>query len=148
LPCHRRHGLINKSYGSAAMSRANVHRWYARCREGREDMKDDARSGLPSTARTDENVESIRHLFFNFGFHPICCSISITIIIQSNTTKYHVRPSNSEVTIHSMQRHVSVVCRLSSGLQELTYVNCNATILKDFKTVGSNFCSYYNYQLK
>jgi len=27
--------LINKAYGSAAMSRANVYRWYARFRDGR-----------------------------------------------------------------------------------------------------------------
>ena len=52
--------LINKAYGSAAMSRAIVYRWYARFRDGREDVKDDARSGRPSTARTDENVESVR----------------------------------------------------------------------------------------
>ena len=44
------------------MSRANVYRWYARFRDGREDMKDNARSGHPSTARTDENVESVRRL--------------------------------------------------------------------------------------
>ena len=40
--------LINKAYGSAAMSRAIVYRWSARFRDGREDMKDDARSGRPS----------------------------------------------------------------------------------------------------
>ena len=54
--------LINKAYGSPAMSRAIVYRWYARFRDGREDVKDDARSGRPSTARTDENVESVRRL--------------------------------------------------------------------------------------
>ena len=54
--------LINKAYGSVAMSRANVYRWYAHFRDGREDVKDDARSGRPSTARTDENVESVRLL--------------------------------------------------------------------------------------
>jgi len=32
--------LINKDYGSAAMRRANVYRWYARFRDGREDVKD------------------------------------------------------------------------------------------------------------
>ena len=42
--------LINKAYGSAAMSRANVYRCYARFRDGREDVKGDARSGRPSTA--------------------------------------------------------------------------------------------------
>ena len=54
--------LINKAYGSAAMSRAIVYRWYACFRDRREDVKDDARSGRPSTARTDENVESVRRL--------------------------------------------------------------------------------------
>ena len=54
--------LINKAYGSAAMSRANVYRRYARFRDGREDVTDNARIGRPSTARTDENVESVRCL--------------------------------------------------------------------------------------
>ena len=54
--------LINKAYGSTAMSRANVYRWYARFRDGREDMKDDARSGCASSARTDENMESVCRL--------------------------------------------------------------------------------------
>jgi ABC-type molybdate transport system substrate-binding protein len=46
--------LINKAYGSAVMSRADVYRRYAGFREGREEVKDDA--------RTDENVESVRRL--------------------------------------------------------------------------------------
>jgi hypothetical protein len=77
LPCHRHHGgaewqlcvkagknteetigLLNKTYCSAAISCANMYRWYARFQDGREDMKDIARSGRHSTARTDENVKS------------------------------------------------------------------------------------------
>jgi len=54
--------LINKAYGSAAMSRAIVYQWYARFRDGREDVKDDARIGRPSTPRTDKNVESVHRL--------------------------------------------------------------------------------------
>ena len=54
--------LISKAYGSAAMSRTNVYRWYACFWDGREDLKDDARCGRPSTARSDENVESVRCL--------------------------------------------------------------------------------------
>ena len=54
--------LINKSYVSAAMSLANVYRRYGGFRDGRDDVKDDARSGLPSTARTDGNVEYVRRL--------------------------------------------------------------------------------------
>jgi len=54
--------LINKAYDSAAMSRADVYRWYARFRDRRENAKDDTRSGRHSTARTNENVESVRRL--------------------------------------------------------------------------------------
>ena len=39
-----------------------MYRWYARFQDGREDVKDDARSCRSSTARTDENVESVRRL--------------------------------------------------------------------------------------
>jgi len=51
--------LINMVCFSAAMTRANVYWWYA---HGREDVKDDDRSGRSSTARTDENLESVRRL--------------------------------------------------------------------------------------
>ena len=54
--------LINKAYGSAAMRGAIVYGLYARFRDGREEVKNDARSGRPSTARTEENVESLRRL--------------------------------------------------------------------------------------
>ena len=54
--------LINKAYGSAAMSRADVIRRYAGFRDGREDVKDDVSSGHPSIVRRDENVEHVRRL--------------------------------------------------------------------------------------
>ena len=53
---------INMAYGISAISRAVVYRWYARFRDGREDVKNDARSGRPWTARTAENVESVHRL--------------------------------------------------------------------------------------
>jgi hypothetical protein len=43
--------LINTAYGSAAMNRAIVYQCYTRFRDGKEDVKGDARSGCPSTAR-------------------------------------------------------------------------------------------------
>ena len=54
--------LINKAYGSTAMSRAVMYWWYALFQDGREDLKDSARSGHPLTARSDENVESVHRL--------------------------------------------------------------------------------------
>ena len=51
--------LINKAYGRAAMNCANVYWWYAHFRDGREDVKNDARGGFALTARRDKNVESV-----------------------------------------------------------------------------------------
>ena len=74
--------LTNKVYGSAAMSCANAYRWYARFQDGTEDVKDDARSGHPSTARRDENVESVCHLLTE-----ACCTTLQMIADRLNIGK-------------------------------------------------------------
>ena len=40
------------AFGESTMSRTQVQLWYNRLKEGREDVKDDARPGLPSTSTT------------------------------------------------------------------------------------------------
>ena len=42
------------------MSRTRVFEWYRKFREGGEDMKNDPKSGRPTTSRTNENVERVR----------------------------------------------------------------------------------------
>ena len=42
------------------MSRTRIFEWHKRFREGREDVKDDPKSGRPTTSRTNENVECVR----------------------------------------------------------------------------------------
>lgn len=42
----------------------------ARCREGKEDVKDDATSDGPSTARTDEEVEAVCRLHIDDDASP------------------------------------------------------------------------------
>ena len=51
--------LIQKAYGDAALSRTLIFEWHKRFREGRESVKDDERSGRPSTSRTDDNIAAI-----------------------------------------------------------------------------------------
>ena len=51
--------LIEKAYGDAALSRTTIFEWHKRFREGRERVKDDERSGRPTTSRTDDNMAAV-----------------------------------------------------------------------------------------
>jgi len=48
--------LIQKAYGDAALSRRTIFEWHKRFREGRESVKEDERSGRPTTSRSDDNI--------------------------------------------------------------------------------------------
>ena len=48
--------LIQKAYGDAALSRTTIFEWHKRFQEGRESVKDDKGSGLPTTSRTGDKI--------------------------------------------------------------------------------------------
>ena len=52
--------LLQEVYGDDTMSRTRLFEWHRRFKEGREEVKDDHRSGRPSIRRTDKNVERVR----------------------------------------------------------------------------------------
>jgi len=51
--------LIQNFYSDAALSRTTIFEWHKRFREGRESVKDDERSGRPTTSRTDDNIDAV-----------------------------------------------------------------------------------------
>ena len=51
--------LIRKAYGDAALSRTTTIEWHKRFRVGRESVKDDERSGRPTTSLTDDNIAAV-----------------------------------------------------------------------------------------
>ena len=51
--------LIQKAYGDAALSRTTRFEWHKRFQEGRESVKDDKRTGRPTTSRTDDNIAAV-----------------------------------------------------------------------------------------
>jgi len=48
--------LIQKAYGDAALSRTTIFEWHKWFWEGGESVKDDKRSGQPTTSWTDDNI--------------------------------------------------------------------------------------------
>lgn len=80
------HHLLKEAYGSEVMSRARVFDWHKRFKEGREDVRDDARSGRPVTHRTDENIQKVKDL--------VCSNRQLTVRMMAeelNLNKETVR---------------------------------------------------------
>ena len=50
---------LKQAYGEQALSRSQVFKWYKAFSEGCEFIKDEPRSGRPSTSKTDNNVEKV-----------------------------------------------------------------------------------------
>ncbi|KAJ8949917.1 hypothetical protein NQ318_007624 [Aromia moschata] len=48
--------MLKDAFGDVCMSYSQAKKWHKSLREGREDVNDEARSGHPSTSRTDEHV--------------------------------------------------------------------------------------------
>ena len=51
---------LTEAYGDATLSRTMVFKWDKAFKEGRENVKDDLRSGRPISSTNDENVEVVR----------------------------------------------------------------------------------------
>ena len=53
--------MLVKAYGDSAMKRTALHKWYSRYENGYESVKDDQRSGRP-TSITSQKVQEIKEL--------------------------------------------------------------------------------------
>ena len=75
--------MLKEAFDDDAMSLSRVYEWYKCFREGREDVKDDAMPGRPSTSITDDNVE----LFITNSYHQAVPSIN-----SKSTSSWHRAP--------------------------------------------------------
>jgi len=53
---------MKQAYGEHVLSRSQVFKWYKAFSEGREIIKDEPRSGRPSTSKTDNSVGEVQAL--------------------------------------------------------------------------------------
>ncbi|KAJ8945578.1 hypothetical protein NQ318_010435 [Aromia moschata] len=54
------YGMFKDAFVDVCISYTQAKKWHKSLREGREDVNDEARSGRPSTSRTDEHVTQVR----------------------------------------------------------------------------------------
>ena len=51
--------MLKSVYGDNVVTLKTVYKWYERFKSGNESVKDEERSGRPSTSKTDENVKKV-----------------------------------------------------------------------------------------
>ena len=56
------YNLLTEVYGDQCLSHTQVFEWFKKFMEGREDVGNDPKSGLPSTAKTQDNVEKVARI--------------------------------------------------------------------------------------
>ena len=56
------YSLLTEVYGDQCLSHTQVFEWFKKFKEGREYVGDDPKSGHPSTAKTQENVEKVARI--------------------------------------------------------------------------------------
>jgi hypothetical protein len=54
--------ILTEAYGADAMKNSSIFEWHKMFKAGREDVRDDERTGRPKINRTDKNVEKVRKL--------------------------------------------------------------------------------------
>ena len=70
------HQMLQQVYGECALKERTVFKWVHRFREGREDPKDDARSGRPCTSSGNENIDHMHSLVLSD------CRLAVRIIAE------------------------------------------------------------------
>ncbi|GBN39598.1 hypothetical protein AVEN_70062-1 [Araneus ventricosus] len=59
------HEMLVKVYGVNVVSKKCVFEWFKRFRDGKEDVKDEPRSGRPPTSTTPDNIERVRRMLLD-----------------------------------------------------------------------------------
>ena len=68
--------MLRDVYGDSSMSRTRVFEWHKRFVEGREDVKDDLKSGRPCTSTTDINIKKVQQLVRTNRRLTICVTVN------------------------------------------------------------------------
>jgi len=55
--------MLQQAYGEDCLSCTQCHEWYQRFKSGRTSIKDDPKSGRPSTSMDDDHVEKVLAVF-------------------------------------------------------------------------------------
>ncbi|GBO24875.1 hypothetical protein AVEN_73141-1 [Araneus ventricosus] len=83
-----------------AVSKKCVFEWFKRCRDGKEDVKDEPRSGRPPTSTTTDNIERVRRMLADdrrLSLRMIAEELKISLDRVSNIIREHLQKRKKKV---------------------------------------------------
>ncbi|GBN77398.1 Putative uncharacterized protein FLJ37770 [Araneus ventricosus] len=94
------HEMLVKVYDVDAVSKKCVFEWFKRFRDGEEDVKDETRSGRPSTSTTPDNIERVRRMLADdrrLSLRKIAEELKISLDSVSNIIHEHLQKRKKKV---------------------------------------------------
>ncbi|GBO35325.1 Putative uncharacterized protein FLJ37770 [Araneus ventricosus] len=94
------HEMLVKVYGVETVSKKCVFEWFKRFRDGKEDVKDEPRSGRPPTSTTSDNVERVQRMLADdrrLSLRLIAEELKISLDSVSNIIREHLQKRKKKV---------------------------------------------------
>jgi len=127
------YNLLTAVYGDQCPSRTQVFEWFKKIMEGREDVGNDPKSGRPSTAKTQQNVEKVARIVRGD------CRLSIQAISElTNINKESVRQILHD-DLGMKKMCAKVVPKILTPEQKEHQVNCCVDTLENIENDSDFF---------
>ena len=121
------YNLLTEVYGDQCLSRTLVFEWFKKFKEGREYVGDDPKSGRPSNAKTQENVEKDARIVRGDSRLSIRAISELTNINQESVRQFlHEDVGMKKVC-------AKVVPKILTPEQQEHRVNCCADTLENIE---------------
>ncbi|KAL6417956.1 hypothetical protein ACFW04_012430 [Cataglyphis niger] len=131
-----------QGYGKNCMSRTQCYEWFNRFKLGRTVIKDNEKSGRPSTSTNDVHVEKSARLSEEMG--SIICKSSCHLLLTEKLNMHRVAAKFVPRLLTEEQKEK----RIAVSRELLDLSNDNKNFLKNVITGGETWIHNYNAEIK
>ena len=144
--------MLTTAYGPSFMSQATIYRWHRRFREGREQVRDDDRSGRERDVRTPELIDQIE-LFLNEDRHASLRAIATHFEVGEATVHrvVHEDLNMRKVSAKFVPKVLSEEqkqSRVEDSKEMIEFITSNAGVLESLVTCDESWIYRYDPESK
>ena len=129
--------MLTVTFDKSTMSRKQVQLWYNRFKEGREDVKNGARSGRPNTSTTHENIVAVNKMILD--------NRRITNWEVADDAGISFASCQASKTVSKLQKFEQKQCRMDIAQKMLMTFNNDPDLLKKVETGDESWMCGYGY---